>query len=422
MANPSNSLPLTRPSVIAAHELVKPYIHYTPVLTNSTITRLASTPQSPEALVGTEWEGRKPADPEIRIWLKCENLQKVGAFKARGAFHAIQRLMAEEGWEEAGGRQKGVITHSSGWSPLFLAQISDVNALPQGNHAQALALAARTMNVPVTIVMPAISTPSKIAATQGYGACVLFSGSTAPEREAVVATEIKKRSAVLIPPYDHPDIILGAGTCGLEFQTQVEQMMTSDIKSKGQPQPKCSFTVKTQTNGHGGIEPKRKGLDAIITPCGGGGLLSGTALSCAGTGILVFGAEPSFQGADDCKRGLAAGKRIESVSTLTIADGLRTPVGAYPWSIISNPKMVRTVYNVGEAEIKKALRLVMERMKVVVEPSAVVGLAVALFNEDFRAMVEREAGKEGWDLGVVFSGGNVSLEGLVGMFSPEGDK
>jgi threonine dehydratase len=114
MADIKNCLPLTRCSVIAAHELLKPYVHYTPVLTNSTITTLASTPQTPEDLVGTEWEGRTPARPKIRIWFKCENFQKVGAFKARGAFYAIQRLMAQDGWEQNGGREKGIITHSSG--------------------------------------------------------------------------------------------------------------------------------------------------------------------------------------------------------------------------------------------------------------------------------------------------------------------
>jgi threonine dehydratase len=116
MADIKDCPSLTRSSVIAAHELVKPYVHYTPVLTNSTITTLASTPQTPKALVGTEWEGRTSVKPKIRIWFKCENLQRVGAFKARGAFHAIQRLMSQEGWEETGGRSKGVITHSSGQS------------------------------------------------------------------------------------------------------------------------------------------------------------------------------------------------------------------------------------------------------------------------------------------------------------------
>jgi threonine dehydratase len=114
MADPSKSLPLCRSSVIAAHKLVKPYVKRTPVLTNSSITTIASTPQSVEALKGTEWENCTPARPKLRLWFKCENLQLVGAFKVRGAFHALQRLMAEEGWESGGGREKGVITHSSG--------------------------------------------------------------------------------------------------------------------------------------------------------------------------------------------------------------------------------------------------------------------------------------------------------------------
>ena len=249
------------------------------------------------------------------------------------------------------------------------------------------------MGIPATIVMPHISTPSKIAATQSYGARVIFSGSTSVEREAVVADVIRDTGATLVPPYDHPDIILGQGTLGLEMQAQVAQLLASSEKEK-------------------------KSLDAIITPCGGGGMLSGTALSCEGTGIWVFGAEPEFEGADDCKRGLEAGKRIERVSTLTIADGLRTPVGEIPWTIIYDRKLVRAMYSVTEEQIKNALKLVLERMKVVVEPSAVVGLATALYNEDFRWMVQNEAGEKGWDLGIVFSGGNVSVEALGKMFEP----
>jgi threonine dehydratase len=247
------------------------------------------------------------------------------------------------------------------------------------------------MGIPAHIVMPSISTPSKIAATKGYGATVIFSGSTSVEREAVVADVVAQTGARLIPPYDHPDIMLGQGTLGIELQEQVLQM----------------------NNG--------KGLNAIIAPCGGGGMLSGTALSCEGTGIHVFGAEPEFEGADDCKRGLEQGKRIESVKTLTIADGLRTPVGAWPWTVIHDRKLVRQMFSVTEEQIKAALRLVMERMKMVVEPSAVVGLATALFNEDFRRIVEKEGGEEEWDLGIVVSGGNVSVEALGKMFkvSPE---
>lgn len=116
MADPAKSPPLTRESVLAAHELINEHIHYTPVLTNTTLNELASTPQTPEALAETQWAGQTPARPKIRLWFKCENLQKVGAFKARGAFHALKRLMAEEGWEESGGKERGVVTHSSGIS------------------------------------------------------------------------------------------------------------------------------------------------------------------------------------------------------------------------------------------------------------------------------------------------------------------
>ncbi len=253
--------------------------------------------------------------------------------------------------------------------------------------------------------MPTISTPSKIAAAEGYGAKIVFSGSTSTEREAVVEEVIKKTGARLVPPYDHPDIMLGQGTLGIELQEQVEKMVAED----GEGQPKGSLALKGKVG-------RKKGLDAIIAPCGGGGMLSGTALSCEGTGIFVFGAEPQFEGADDCKRGIQQGRRIDTVKTLTIADGLRTPVGAYPWSVIYERKLVRQMFSVTENQIRKALRLVLERMKLVVEPSAVVGLATALFNEDFRRLVERDGGEEGWDLGIVFSGGNVSVEALGRMF------
>lgn len=146
-------------------------------------------------------------------------------------------------------------------------------------------------------------------------------------------------------------------------------------------------------------------------------MLSGVALSCEGTGIRVFGSEPSFQGADDAKRGYESGTRVETVSSLTVADGLRTPLGRIPWSVIYERRLVSGFYSVSEADIIRALRLAYERLKVVIEPSSAVPLAVALYNEDFRAMVEREAGEDGWDVGIVFSGGNVSLEALGKLFS-----
>ncbi|XP_044717016.1 pyridoxal-phosphate dependent enzyme domain-containing protein [Hirsutella rhossiliensis] len=366
MAHPSTCPPLTRESVLEAHRLVAPHVHRTPVVTCRTLSELASRPRSPADLAGTPWAGRTPARPRFRLWFKCENLQRVGAFKVRGAFHALLRLMREEGWLEGGGRSNGVVTHSS------------------GNHAQALALAAKELGLPAHVVMPSISATPKIAATKDYGANVVFSGSTSEEREAVTARVMADTGARLVPPYDHPDIILGQGTMGLELQDQ-------------------------------GTD----GLDAIMTPCGGGGMLSGVGLSCEGTGILVFGAEPSFQGADDGRRGYYSHQRVEAVSSLTIADGLRTPVGHHPWAIIHDRGLVSGMFSVSEAEILAAMRLLFERAKLFVEPSACVGLAVALFNEDFRATVEQSAGDRGWDLGLVLSGGNVGLDALSAMFAEE---
>jgi len=248
--------------------------------------------------------------------------------------------------------------------------------------------------------MPSISTPSKIAGTKSYGAEVIFSGSTSQEREAVVADIQKKTGALLVPPYDHPDIILGQGTLALELEEQVNDFLKTDSDL-------------------GNASVKSRRLDAVIAPCGGGGMLSGVATALFGTGTVVFGAEPSFQGADDAKRSLESGKRIESVKTLTIADGLRTPVGIWPWSVISDPSKVRAIFSVTETQIKAAMRLVLERMKVVIEPSAAVPLAVVLFCEDFRRLVEAEAGEDGWNIGVVFSGGNTTVEAIGKLFEDD---
>ncbi|KAK3044257.1 hypothetical protein LTS18_001772 [Coniosporium uncinatum] len=251
--------------------------------------------------------------------------------------------------------------------------------------------------------MPTISTPSKIAGTKGYGANVIFSGSTSEEREAVVADVIRDTGATLVPPYDHPDIILGQGTQALELEEQVAEILAAEAKEGSQT-----------TNG----ERKKTQLDAVIAPLGGGGMLSGIATALQGTGTLVFGAEPSFEGGDDGRRGLAREppERIESVKTLTIADGLRTPVGVIPWSVVSDKAKVRGVCSVSEEQIKAAMRLVLERMKVMVEPSAVVGLAVVLFDEGFRKLVEEEGGEEGWKIGIVFSGGNTTVEAIGKLF------
>lgn len=301
-------------------------------------------------------------------------------------------------------RARGVVTTSS------------------GNHAQALALAARTYGIPAHVVMPAISTPSKIEASKGYGAEVIFSGSTAQEREAIAA-EVKKRTgAVFVPPDFHPDIILGQGTTALELEKQVQELVAKD----------AALSVHHNTSGavsgqgitsrsiddHDSSSQKGPGhLDAVITPLGGGGLLSGVATALSGTGTLVFGAEPSFEGADDGRRSLASGKHITNVNSLTIADGLRTHMKYIPWTVISNKEKVQGVFAVSEEQILQAMKLVLERLKVFVEPSAVVGLAVCLYDEDFRALVEKGGGEEGWDVGVVLSGGNTTVEAISKMFS-----
>lgn len=410
MADISTCPPLTRSSVQAAHALIAPHIHRTPVLTCSTLTRLASTPQDTNSLLFTPaTPGAPPASPKINLLFKCENTQRIGAFKARGAFHALSRLRQTS--PEL--LEKGVITHSS------------------GNHAQALALAAREFGVKATIVMPEISTKSKIEGTRSQGAEVVFSGSTSVEREAVVKRLMDERGLTLVPPYDHPDIILGQGTLALELEGQAREVL-GGYRGAGMGRGGCSFaagrglegqgtngTTNGATNGtmDGMTNGTTKGLDAVIAPCGGGGMLSGVATALEGTGIRVFGAEPSFQGADDATRGVAAGKRVESVKTLTIADGLRTPLGEITWKVVSDKEKVKGFYSVTEEQIKAAMRLMLERAKIFIEPSAAVGVAVALYNEEFRSMVESEAGPQGWDVGVVLTGGNTTMEAIAKLFA-----
>jgi threonine dehydratase len=258
-----------------------------------------------------------------------------------------------------------------------------------GNHAQATALAAKTFGIQAHVIMPEISTLCKVEATKALGAKVYFSGSTAEEREAVTKQVLStlEPGIPVLPPYDHPDIILGQGTLALELEKQVEDL---------------------------GLK-----LDAVIGPLGGGGMLSGVATALSGTGIQVIGAEPSFQGANDGQRGLAQGKRITDVNTLTIAEGLRTPLGEINWTVISDKDKVKAVYSVSDSQIKAAMRLLLERMKVFVEPSACVGLAVALFDEGFRKLVEVEAGDEGWNVGIVLTGGNTTIDAISKLFGEE---
>ncbi|KAE8148146.1 tryptophan synthase beta subunit-like PLP-dependent enzyme [Aspergillus avenaceus] len=356
MADISTCSPLTRDSVVEAHNLIKSKVHCTPVLTSTYLNQLASTPQ-PVTVTGD----KEPAEPILRLWFKCENLQRIGAFKARGAFHAMEKLKKEPNWLENGGASKGVVCFSA------------------GNHAQAVALAARESQITAHIVMPETSSPVKLRSVEGYDASLTLCGRF--EREACAAEIIERTGARLISPFDHSDIILGQGTAGLELQEQVEN------------------------------------LDAIVAPCSGGGLLSGTALSCEGTGIRVYGAEPEFEGADDGRRGFLSGTRVTHVETNTIADGLVGKLGVCPWNIIYERRLVSMMYAVTEENILNAMKLIFERLKLVVEPAAAVPLAVVLYNEEFREMVETTAGKDGWDVGIILSGGNVGVERISDLFA-----
>ncbi|CAG8349163.1 unnamed protein product [Penicillium salamii] len=283
------------------------------------------------------------------------------AFKARGAFHAIEKLKQEPGWLENDGAKKGVVCFSA------------------GNHAQAIALAARESQITAHIVMPETSSPVKIQSVREYGANLTLCGRF--EREACAAETMAKTGARLIPPFDHPDVILGQGTAALELQEEVKE------------------------------------LNAIVSPCSGGGLLAGTALSCEGTGIRVYGAEPEFEGADDGRRGFLSGERVTHVKSNTIADGLMGKLGVLPWEIIYERRLVDMMYAVTEENILDAMKLIFERLKLVVEPAAAVPLAVVLYNEEFRGMVEREAGEKGWDVGIILSGGNVGVGRISDLFA-----
>jgi threonine dehydratase/serine racemase len=307
-------------AVRAAADRIRGIVHRTPVMTSETFDRLA---------------GRK-------LYFKCENLQKVGAFKYRGATNAVLRLSDSEA-------AHGVVTHSS------------------GNHAQALALAARVRGVPAYIVMPKTAPAVKKAAVEGYGGQITLCEPNLTDREKTANALVERTGATLIPPFDHPDVIAGQGTAALELLEDVPD------------------------------------LDAIITPVGGGGLLSGCCVAARGvkSGIWVFGAEPA--GADDAARSKAAGEWIPQTAPNTIADGLLTSTGQLTWPIIRD--LVNDVFTVTDDQIRVAMRLVWERMKLIVEPSGAVGLAVAL-KDEFKLLLGMRK------VGIVFSGGNVSLDKL----------
>ena len=298
-----------------AHERIRPYIHRTPVLTCTTI----------DQRVGAQ------------LFFKCENFQKSGAFKFRGASHAVLLL------DEVQAAQ-GVLTHSS------------------GNHAGALALAARNRGIPAYIVMPSNAPAVKQAAVQGYGGEIIFCEPTMSARETRAAEVQQRTGATLIHSFNDYRIIAGQGTAAVELLEDAPR------------------------------------LDVMMTPTGGGGLLSGTLIAAKGLkpDIQVIGTEPA--GADDAYRSWKAGKLIPLEQANTIADGLRTSLGEKTFPIIKD--LVDAIALSSEEAILEAMSLVFERMKIVVEPSAVVPLA---------ALLEQKVDVTGRRVGIILSGGNVDL-------------
>lgn len=276
------------------------------------------------------------------LFFKCEQYQKVGAFKFRGAYNAVMKMSDSDA-------AKGVVTHSS------------------GNHAQALALAARLRGIVAHIVMPSNAIPAKRRAVEEYGANVIECEPTLDARETTVAGVQAKTGALLIPPYNHPDVIAGQGTVALE--------MLEDLPE----------------------------LDAIIAPIGGGGLMAGVTLAAKALkpGIRMFAAEPL--GADDAARSKAAGELVPQTNPRTIADGLLTSMGDMTWPVVRD--LVEAVITVREDEIVAAMRLTWERAKLLIEPSSAVAVA-AVLTPAFQQLPGLR------NVGVVLSGGNVNLDKL----------
>jgi threonine dehydratase len=312
-----------------AHKRIEPYINLTPVLTCASLNNMIGA----------------------NLFFKCENFQKVGAFKFRGACNAVFSLSDEEA-------SRGVATHSS------------------GNHAAALALAAGKRGIAARIVMPSNAPKVKVDAVKGYGGMITFCEPTQQSRESTTAKVIQETGAVLIHPYNDYRIIAGQGTAVLELMEEISD------------------------------------LDFILAPVGGGGLLSGTAIAAKGLNpkIKVIGCEP--KNADDAYRSKKAGKIIPSINPNTIADGLRTSLGDKTFPIIRD--LVDDILLATEEEIVTAMRQIFERMKIVVEPSAAVPLAVLLS----KLIVGHPAGArptnyqldiKGKKVGVILSGGNVDF-------------
>ncbi len=303
-----------------AARAIASYAHRTPVLTCETLNRQCGH----------------------SLFFKCENLQKAGAFKFRGAVNAISNLSPAE-------REHGVVTHSS------------------GNHAQALALAARIFGIPAHIVMPSTASIVKKNAVLEYGARVIECEPNLDARESTANAVQAETGAVMVPPYDDPRIIAGQGTAVLEFLQQVPQ------------------------------------LQVVVAPVGGGGLLSGTAIAARAISprIRVYGAEP--QGADDAFRSKQAGQFIPQTNPKTIADGLLTSLGKWTWPIIQH--RVQGILTVSEEQIVETMRTFWMRAKVIIEPSSAVAVAAAM-------SLQRQDSSGQLNVGVILSGGNVDLDRL----------
>ena len=316
MAEP---LPVTFADVRAAAERLRGVANRTPVMTSRTFDKLT---------------GRQ-------VFFKCENFQRGGAFKFRGAYNRLSQLSDDE-------KKHGVVAFSS------------------GNHAQGVALAAKLLEIPAAIVMPDDAPPVKLAATRGYGAEVIVYDRFKGSREQIATQLSQERGMTLVPPFNDPHIIAGQGTAALELLEDVPD------------------------------------LDAIVTPVGGGGLISGCAVAAVGLQpqIAVYGVEA--EGADDAKRSLEEGRIISIPPPPTIADGIRTQsVGTLTFAIMR--KLLRSIVLVSDAEIMEALRFVLPRMKLVVEPTGAVPIAAVMQNR-IPASARR--------VGVIVSGGNIGMEVL----------
>ena len=306
---------ITRESIELAEKIIKPYIHRTPVLTNKSINEMTG----------------------IDFYFKCENFQKIGAFKIRGGMNATLSLSPAQ-------LKNGIATHSS------------------GNHAQALAYAAKTLGIKAYIVMPKSSPQVKVDAVRGYGAEVIICEANQAAREAALNKVVAETGAEFIHPYDDYRVITGQATCVKEFIEEVPA------------------------------------LDVVITPVGGGGLLSGTCLGANyfKPGLQVYAGEP--EGAADAVLSIKSGKVEKAPFINTIADGLLTTLSEQTLAIIK--EHVTAILLVTDEEIIAALKLVYERMKIIVEPSCVVPFAAAIKNAHLF---------KGKKVGIILSGGNVDL-------------